>query len=108
MADAINTARPCRAACDTLKMHIGVVFHQYVGAPFLNYWNEIWHTYRTHLRNYFLQMFGVDRLGYGEQSNIRVLPLLEKPSLTLHSAATHAEMIKILISMIQLRFLVYQ
>jgi len=31
-------------------------------------------------------------LGSGEQSNIRVLPLLEKPSLTLHSAAPHAVM----------------
>jgi len=29
-------------------------------------------------------------LGSGEQSNIGVLPLLEKPTLTLHSAAAHA------------------
>jgi len=28
--------------------------------------------------------------GSGEQSNIKVLPLLENPSLTLHSAAAHA------------------
>jgi len=31
-------------------------------------------------------------LGSGEQSNIRVLPLLKKQSLTLHSAAMHAVM----------------
>jgi len=36
--------------------------------------------------------FGVDRvgLGSGKQSNIKVLPLLEKSSIILHGVAAHA------------------
>jgi len=50
-------------------MPIGVIFHQNEGAPFLNWFNEIWHAYRTHLRNYSCQVWcwSVTGLGSVEQ-----------------------------------------
>jgi len=75
-------------------MHIGVIFHQYVGGAVFQLIAMKFDTLVELICVINFAQFGVNRshagLRSGEQLNIRVLPLLEKPSLTLHGAAAHA------------------
>jgi len=71
-------------------MHIGVIFHQFVGTVSqliaMQFGKLIELIYVINFA-----MFGVDRSQNphsGEQSNTRVLPLLEKRSLTRHIGLT--------------------
>jgi len=69
-------------------MHIGVVLHL-CGNAFLTDFNKLF----THIDlTYIILVLSVTGLGSGEQSDIRVLPLLEKSSCKLHRAAAIASL----------------